>query len=140
MSTIWRDLRMYGAACLLVAASMYHSVTRLRESVTRFANRAEVDDVSRFEMRFAPLKRTLSANQYQRIGYLTDQPEVADWFAEYYQTQYSLAPVIIGGSADFPVLITNMHNPSLSEDFFRGRHLSPVADYGNGVLLLKRSQ
>lgn len=119
---------------------MYHSLSRLWDSAAKFANRPKVDDVSRFETRFAPLRKVLSANQYQTIGYLTDKPEVAEWFAEYYQTQYSLAPVVIGSSADYPVVVTNMHNSSFSEGFFQDRHLSPVADYGNGVLLLKRSQ
>ena len=140
MSAIWRNLRIYGAVCLLVGASMYHSLSRLWDSAAKFANRPKVDDVSHIEMRFAPLRKILSANQYQRIGYLTDKPEVAEWFAEYYQTQYSLAPVVIGSSADYSVVVTNMHNSSFSESSLQDRHLSPVADYGNGVLLLKRSQ
>jgi len=139
-SNIWGNLRMYGAIYLLVAASFYHNVTRLRNSAVAFVNRPNVDEISSFEMRFAPVKKALSANQCKQIGYLTDNPEDASWFGEYFKTQYALAPVIIGSSADFPVVVTNLHSPYWNDNLFKNRCLSLVNNYGNGVCLLKRSK
>jgi hypothetical protein len=135
---IWRSLRTHVAVCFLVGFSLYQSVATLRVSAANYVNRAGRDDVTLFEMRFAPLRRSLSTNGYKTIGYLTDQPETAVWFTEYFQTQYTLAPVIIGSSAEFPLVVTNLHNSSSINDLLRNRHLSPVANYGNGVLLLSR--
>jgi hypothetical protein len=135
---IWRSLRTHVAVCLLVGFSLYHSVAALRVSAANYVNRSGGDDITRFEMRFAPLRRSLSTNEYKTIGYLTDMPEDSHWLAGYFQTQYTLAPVIIGGSAEFPLVVPNLHNSSSINDLLRDRHLSPVADYGNGVLLLSR--
>jgi hypothetical protein len=140
MMSTWRNLGIHGALWLLVVSSFFHTVTRLKDSTIRFVHRPKVDDVSRLEMRLVPVRQTLSTNRYEVVGYLTDAPETADWFGEYFQTQYALAPVIIGGSDDSPVVVTILHKPSLSGQLLRDRHLTAIANYGDGVLLLKRSR
>lgn len=140
MSTITHNLRLHGALGLLVIVSMYHSVTRIKDSAARFVRRPKVDDVSRFEMRLKPVRKILSDSHYEMVGYLTDAPGTADWFAEYFQTQYSLAPVIVSDSSDSPVVVTNFHDLTLIDQLVRSKHPSLVVNCGNGVFLLKRPQ
>lgn len=137
---VTRSKLSLGALCLLVITSSYHCVTRLRDSASRFIRRPKVDDVTRFEMRFEPAKKILLLNRYERVGYLTDELANADWFGDYFQTQYSLAPVIINNSANFPVVVTNLHDLTLTNQLVQSTHPLSVVDCGNGVLLLKRPQ
>jgi len=91
-----------------------------------------------FEKRFEPLKVRLSAYGCRKVGYITDIPEDRDWFTGFYETEYTLAPIIVDDSTDAPFVVANLQDRSSITSVIRERGLSLVADYENGVVLLSR--
>lgn len=87
------------------------------------------DEVSlRSDQRFAALKTLLPENGV--VGYLGDS--VNDK-ADYYLTQYALAPLIVEHSLNRPLIVGNFLSspPEIDE-----HNLRIIRDFGDGVLLL----
>jgi len=79
------------------------------------------------DQRFAALK--LALPQQGIVGYIGDSVSPA----EYYFTQYALAPLIVDHSISHPLVVGNFsasQPPAMPPD-----HLRKVKDFGNGVLL-----
>lgn len=78
------------------------------------------------DQRFAALKQVLP--QQGIVGYIGNSGSPAD----YYLTQYALAPLIVDHSSNHPLVVGNFSNspPAVPPD-----HLQLVKDFGNGVLL-----
>jgi hypothetical protein len=87
------------------------------------------DEVSvRSDQRFASLKELLP--EHGVVGYIGDS---GDATADYYLTQYALAPLVVEHSLNHPLIVGNFPSkpPQLRE-----HHLRIIRDFGNGVLLL----
>lgn len=122
---------------LLIVYCLYHSLHMVRGYGRDYLNPAP-DSITVFAKRFETLKAQLSRQGYEKVGYVTDMPEVADWFTEYFQLQYVLAPIIVKNSPDCRLVVANLHDTSSSEHIIRERNLLLVQDYGKGVLLLTK--
>jgi len=133
-----RFLRRRTTSALLIVYCLYHSLSMVRSSSRDYLNSTGPDPITVWEKRFEVLKAQLSRQGYSNVGYITDMPEVADWFTEYFQTQYAFAPIVVDNSTDGPLVVANLHDPSSIERIIRERRLIPVEDYGNGVLLLSK--
>ena len=124
---------------LLMGYSLHQVFSLLPHAAKMYFERADTDPVNVFEQRFEPLRPQLLKSE--RIGYVADVPEQqqAQWFEEYFLTQYSLSPTIVDNSVDCCFLIVaNVHDPSSVQLLLRNGRLSLVHDYGKGVLLLSR--
>lgn len=138
MNQTSRFLRKYAASTLLVAFCLYHNLSTVRGLGRDHLNSASPDPVTVFEKRLEPVRVQLVRQGYTKVGYITDMPEVADWFTEYFQTQYVLAPIIVDSTPDCPIEVANLHDPSSIKHIIEERQLIPVEDYGKGVLLLSK--
>jgi hypothetical protein len=59
--------------------------------------------------------------------------------AEYYLAQYFLAPRVIEESTEHPLVIANFHTQQ-SPELYQSRGLELAQDFGNGLLLLRRTK
>lgn len=123
---------------LLVGSCLYHSLGMARIVRRDFVNSANPDSVTLFEKRLEPLEIQLSGLKCREVGYITDAPEVADWFTEYFRTQFVLAPVIVENSTNYPLVVANLHDSSMIYQIVRQRNLIVIQNYNNGVFLLSR--
>lgn len=99
------------------------------------------DGISTFEMRLDGLRRVMPPRGV--IGYLSDPKAPRDDLAvaaEYYLTQYSLAPVIVVRGADQRFVIGNFHRLPVDPAQFQPRGLALERDFGEGVVLLRRDR
>lgn len=83
----------------------------------------------RSDQRFAALKTALPVRG--TIGYVGDSGEFA--VADYYLTQYALAPLVVDHSLNHPLIVGNYRSAASAEAF--PTNLQLIKDFGNGVLL-----
>lgn len=94
-------------------------------------------DPAAFEARYSGIAKDLPKNSV--IGYLTDaEPNATTTGAEYFLSEYALAPVVIVNNTDQNLVMANLHMPQ-PPDFYRSRGLDLVRDYGTGVMLLRKA-
>lgn len=81
------------------------------------------------DQRFAALKKELPTRGV--VGYLGDSGDSAT--ADYYSTQYALAPLIVDRSTNHELIVGNFRGARQSQ---LPSTLQVVKDFGNGVVLL----
>lgn len=92
--------------------------------------------VAGFENRFAEFQKTIKPHTV--LGYLSDNPiNDPSSQSEFNLTQYTLAPAIVNPSADERLVVINYHSKAPDPAVLNARHLVPIHDYGNGVLLCR---
>lgn len=138
MTQLFRRFRPRIATAILAAYSLYHGLTMVARSIQDLKNPAAMDTVAAFDKRFAPLKAQLSLYGCREVGYVTDEPEDADWFTGYFRTQYALAPTIVDDTTVPVLVVANLRDPSSGASIMQNKHLALVKDYGSGVLLLSK--
>jgi hypothetical protein len=95
--------------------------------------------VPAFEDRFSEFRKTVQPHSV--YGYVSDNaPNDPSAQAEFYLTQYTLAPAIIKPSADESLVILNYHSKDPDAKLLQTNHLRPVQSFGSGVLLCRRIQ
>ena len=92
-----------------------------------------------YEKRFISLRQALPRRGV--VGFITDVGK--DEYREDPETriltaQYSLAPIILGNSLDYPLIVGHFRNPTPDFEFYRNKGLIPLRDFGNGIFLFKR--
>lgn len=92
--------------------------------------------VEGFENRFGDLAKAATAQTV--FGYYTDLPpdDPSDQ-PEYYLTQYTLAPAIVVTTTTEREVVANMHSASPDLKALQSRRLTPVRNFGNGILLCR---
>ncbi|MCA2968856.1 MAG: hypothetical protein INH43_10090 [Acidobacteriaceae bacterium] len=128
-------------AVLLVAGVAFFSIGRFFQEISDFyARRPEVDGVTQFTARYAPVRAMLP--EKGMIGYMADPGAGADELtatAELYLVQYALAPVIVVNSTDQRYFVTNFHTTvttgSMADQGFR-----LVREFGNGVAVFENEK
>jgi hypothetical protein len=95
--------------------------------------------VPAYESRFAELRKM--ATPQSVFGYTSDNPpsDPSD-LAEFYLTQYTLAPAIVITSVQEQLVVANFHvgNPDTAR--LQAMHLTPVQNFGHGVILCSRDK
>lgn len=140
MIGLFRGFRVHVGAAILAAYALYHCFGIVRSSKDNFELSAGPDIISAFDSRFAPLKARLLADACREVGYVTDEPATADWFTDFFRTQYALAPTLVDDSTDHELIVGNLRDPSSLADILRTKDLRVISDYGNGVVLLSRQR
>jgi len=122
------------AVVALATIALASSFWLLLDVVSAYSNRSRTLGVDSFEDRFRELRKALAP--HSEVGYISDNPtndEAAQ--AEFYLTQYTLAPTIVDASPNRPLVVANYHSPQPDLAKLQAQHLVLLQDFGNGVLL-----
>ena len=93
--------------------------------------------VGNFDNRFALLHKSLKPGTV--LGYISDNPDDTEAQAEFYLTQYALAPAIISANTGERFVVANFHTNSPNQEKLRARRLVLMQDYGNDVFIYRNS-
>lgn len=97
------------------------------------------DRISQYERRFEGLKKILPTHGV--VGYLSHRQAQDIRFdagtAEFYLTQYALAPLIVMYSPERDLVIGNFGASRVDPEIFEDRDLTLIKDFGNGVMLFR---
>ncbi len=116
---------------------MLYSAVSLPLRLNSFRN----DPLQRYIKRFVLLKQSLFSSS--PLGYISnssDKPDLSqpDALAEFYLTQYALAPLLISDTLKPKFIVGNFHkNPAKQ---LQSHNLIIVKDFGNGVMLLRHNK
>ncbi|MBI2687540.1 MAG: hypothetical protein HYX27_14600 [Acidobacteria bacterium] len=132
--------RLLGAVLFVSAVSLL-SVGRFFFQIADFYPKApSPDGVTDFDRRFQALRSMLPPKGI--IGYMTDPDTPANDTnaqAEYYLTQYALAPIVVVNSPDQRFVVGNFHN-AVTTGSLRDRGFKLVREFGNGIALLENEK
>ena len=96
-----------------------------------------IGNTSEYLERFLTLRQVLPKRGV--VGYISDDTTDEDIFApRKYLAQYSLAPVILARSLDCSLVVGNFRNHPPDFESYRKMGLTPLRDFGNGVILFTR--
>ena len=126
------------AVIALAAVALASSFWLLLDLISVYSKNTSFG-VAGFENRFTEFRKTIKP--HTELGYLSDNPpnEPSNQ-SEFNLTQYTLAPAIVLPSSDEPLVVMNYHSGNPPDPvMLRARHLVPIHDYGNGVLLCRNT-
>lgn len=124
------------AVIALAAVALASSFWVLLDLVSVYSRNTATFGVAAFEGRFDEFRKTLTPHTV--LGYLSDNPlNDPSNQAEFNLTQYTLAPTIVKPSIDERLVVMNYHANIPDPAALRARHLLPIHNFGNGVLLLR---
>ena len=94
--------------------------------------------VDKFESRFGDLPR--AATPQSEYGYVSDnRPDDPSDQAEFYLSQYTMAPAILTTSVNKRDVILNEHSAQPNTGALAARGLTVVHDFGNGIVLCRNN-
>jgi len=122
------------AVIALLAIALASSFWVLLDVAGDYSKNSASFGVASFENRFNELRKAIPPQTV--LGYTSDNPpdDPSDQ-AEFYLTQYTLAPAIVTSSIQERLVVANFHNPQPNYAALQAKHLMPLRDYGNGVIL-----
>ena len=122
------------AVFALLSIALASSFWVLLDVAGEYSKSAVSFGVAQFENRFAELKKAIPPGTV--LGYTSDNaPDDVNDQAEFYLTQYTLAPTIVTSSTLQRLVVANFHNPRPDPSVFQAKSLVPLRDFGNGVIL-----
>lgn len=90
--------------------------------------------VSIFDKRFAVLHKALPPRSV--LGYVSDNvADDTEARAEFYLTEYALAPAIVKPTSDEHLVVANFHTLKQDPAKLRAKHLERLQDFGNDVFV-----
>jgi hypothetical protein len=128
------------AVLALVVVALASSLWSMLDVFTLYSlsERSNVFGVPAFEHRFEILHQSLGPHSV--LGYVTDNPgSDTQAQAEFYLTQYALAPAIIKASTDEQFVVGNFHTNSPDRTKLQAKNLVFVKDFGNDVFLYRNT-
>ena len=134
---------------LLVVLTCSSAFQALWQNARSYEKAPETDPVTIHERRIAQLKEFLPSSG--SVGYITtvenDRIFTAEksfsnveFLAQYILTQYTLAPLVVRNSADFPVVIGNFIDGEPAPGFLEKNSLAPIRDFGDGLILYRKGE
>jgi hypothetical protein len=141
--------RQMAGIILLVALTAYAVLNLLWESIRLRPELPETDPVTVHEERIRQLKPALPASG--EVGYVTtvenDRIFAAEktfrnveYLAQYALTQYTLAPLFVRNSPNFPLVVGNFIDGPPAPGFLERNGLVPLRDFGDGLILYRRDR
>lgn len=122
--------------CISLASSLWFlldviaAYTYLRESYAF--------GVPNFDSRFEALRKSMPPRSV--LGYVSDNPaNDTQSQAEFYLTQYALAPAIIKASTEEHFVVGNFHNNTPNAAMLKAKSLVLVQDFGNAVFIYRNT-
>ncbi len=96
-----------------------------------------------FEARYNEFRKTVKP--HTTLGYVSDnRADDAATQAEYYLTQYTLAPAIVKSTPSEQLVVANFHNDksvqAALQSALTSQRLVLVQEYGSGIALYRKTQ
>ena len=128
------------AVAALICISLASSLWFLLDVITAhgYLRDTHAFGVPNFDSRFQALHKSMPPHSV--LGYISDNPaNNTQSQAEYYLTQYALAPAIIKATTEEHFVVANFHNNSPNAAMLKAKHLVLVQDFGNAVFIYRNT-
>jgi len=143
----FQQYRIVAALVLLIAVTVFANLSLLFSRGQHYPNLPQVDPVSIHEQRIEQIRKIMPPTPV--LGYVTtveneklflDERNLrnVEFLAQYYLTQYTLAPVFVYNSPDYPLVVGNFLDGPADPERIGKKGLTPLHDFGNGVMLYRR--
>ena len=120
---------------LIVLFALFSNAFMFWEEIEKYRKSPDSDEVTAYENRFESIKSMLPPHIV--VGYVTDITEQsAQWYMEYFLTQYTLSPVTVIRGTSRPLVIGNFHN-SMDSSLMNDPHLILFREFDHGVTLFR---
>ena len=140
-------LRLKVGLLLLLGLTLAASLNLLYQNGKAYPDFLKTDPVTIHERRINQIKGVLPGTA--AVGYVTavDNEKIfyyerslfnVEFLAQYILTQYTLAPVLVYNSPDYPLVVGNYIDGSPDVDFLKKNRLTPVRDFGDGLILYQK--
>ena len=140
-------IRRRAGLLILVALTGYAIVNIFWQGIRSYPDIPATDAVTVHEARINQLKPLLPPKG--EVGYVTTVEndrifaaerafQNVEFLAQYVLTQYTLAPVVVRNSPDRPLVVGNFLDGPPAPGFIEKHGLSPVKDFGDGLILYRR--
>lgn len=147
MDLPYPPMRLKVGLLLLLGLTLAASLNLLYQSGKVYPDFLKTDPVTIHERRINQIKSALP--QTVSVGYVTavDNEKIfyyerslsnVEFLAQYILTQYTLAPVIVYNSPDYPLVVGNYIDGSPDPGFLKRKALIPVKDFGDGLILYQK--
>ena len=140
-------LRLKVGLLLLLGLTLAASLNLLYQNGKAYPDFLKTDPVTIHERRINQIKGVLpgtvavgyvTAVDNEKIFYYERRLSNVEFLAQYILTQYTLAPVIVYNSPDYPLVVGNYIDGSPDPGFLKRKALIPVRDFGDGLLLYQK--
>lgn len=143
---LYERYRIKAGLILLIAVIVYANVHVLITKLRLYPSFFETDPVTIHETRINKIKKMLPPFGF--VGYVTtvENEKIftneknfydVELLAQYILTQYTLAPVFVYNSPDYPLVVGNFLSGPPDRDFLNKKGLTPLKDFGDGLFLFK---
>ena len=140
-------MRLKVGLLLLLGLTLAASLNLLYQNGKAYPDFLKTDPVTIHERRINQIKGALPGTA--AVGYVTavDNEKIfyyerslfnVEFLAQYILTQYTLAPVLVYNSPDYPLVVGNYIDGSPDVDFLKKNRLTPVRDFGDGLILYQK--
>jgi hypothetical protein len=140
-------MRLKVGLLLLLGLTLAASLNLLYQNGKAYPDFLKTDPVKIHERRINQIKGALPGTA--AVGYVTavDNEKIfyyerslsnVEFLAQYILTQYTLAPVIVYNSPDYPLVVGNYIDGSPDPGFLKRKALIPVRDFGDGLILYQK--
>ncbi len=147
--TIFQQYLARAGLILLLAVTVYANLNLLFARVQLYPGLTQTDPVSIHEQRIEQIKKILPPTPV--LGYVTTIENEklflnersfrdVELLAQYYLTQYTLAPVFVHNSPNFPLVVGNFLDGPASPEWIREKGLTPLHDFGDGLILYRKEE
>jgi hypothetical protein len=132
---------------LLIGVAVFANLNLLFSRVQHYPHLPQTDPVSIHERRIEQIRKIMPPTPV--LGYVTtveneklflDERNLlnVEFLAQYYLTQYTLAPVFVYNSPDYPLVVGNFLDGPADPEWIGKKGLTPLHDFGDGVMLYRR--
>jgi hypothetical protein len=128
------------AVAVLICISIASSLWFLLDVITAYTYLRESNafGVPNFDSRFEALHKNMPPRSV--LGYVSDNPaNDTQSQAEFYLTQYALAPAIVKATTEEHFVVANFHSNSPNAAMLKAKNLVLVQDFGNAVYIYRNT-
>ncbi len=128
------------AVFALISISLASSLWFLLDVITAYSylRNSYAFGVPNFDARFEALHKSMHPRSV--LGYVSDNPaNNAQSQAEFYLTQYALAPTLVKATTEEHFVVANFHTNSPNAAMLRAKNLVLVQDFGNDVYIYRNT-
>ncbi len=144
---VFQQYRVGAALILLIAVTVYANLNLLLTRFQLYPELKQTDPVTIHERRIEQIKKVMPPTA--ALGYVTTVENEklflnersllnVEFLAQYYLTQYTLAPVFVYNSPDYPLVVGNFLDGPADPEWIRKKGLTPLHDFGDGLILYRK--
>jgi len=149
MGAFFSKYRARAGGLLVICLTGYAVLGLLWQNIRIYGGLPEKDPVTIHEERIRQLKPLLRASG--EVGYVTtvENDRIfgfeksftnVEYLAQYALTQYTLAPLIVRNSPQFPLVIGNFLDGPPAPGFLEKNGLIELRDFGDGLILYRKDR